>query len=139
MNDRWNFQFDEFVDKLQLAAVIGRDPIKRRAFCAQFAKELAFVSLYLDALSVMGGDAPFLPDPPEDCDFCKVAIEKQGFFVDGQTKGGLSAPWANMCPNCYGDQGVGIGWGIGQLYRHGPQGVWRCIAGGDPRVDTAED
>ncbi len=134
--DRWNLQFKEFIEKLQFAVAIHRDPVGRRQFCTRFAKELAFVSLYLDTLDVTGGDAPFHFDPPQHYDFCDAAIEKHGFFVDGETKDG---PWANMCPNCYADRGVGIGWGLGQLYRLGPSGTWRCIAGGNPRVDTSEE
>ena len=114
--DRWETDFHQFIEQLQLAAVIRRSAEQRRRFCAQFAKELAFVALYLDALDVTGGDAPLHPDPPLHCDLCNVLISKQGFFVDGGTKDGSAA---DMCPHCYAEQGIGIGWGIGQLYRQG--------------------
>jgi len=40
------------------------------------------------------------------CDFCG---HNAGY--DGKTKMG---PWANMCPNCFTDYGVGLGTGKGQ-------------------------
>ena len=41
------------------------------------------------------------------CDFCHNIAE-----VDGKTKEG---PWANMCLGCFGDHGIGLGTGRGQM------------------------
>lgn len=42
-----------------------------------------------------------------------------------------------MCMSCEAQHGVGIGWGVGQLYRierpiDGGEARWFCIAGGNP-------
>lgn len=50
---------------------------------------------------------------PEKCDLCGVKIKSQKFWVDGRTRMG---PWANMCPRCFGQYGVGLGTGAGQKY-----------------------
>jgi hypothetical protein len=128
MTDRSDTNFEAFVTELQLSALLRRNPELRYQFCARFAKELAFVCLYLDVLGVTGGEVQ-VHVPPDTCDFCRRPIAEGDFFVDGQTRDGTLA---NMCPNCYAEHGTGIGWGIGQLYRNCDEGQCRCIAGGDP-------
>lgn len=46
------------------------------------------------------------------CDFCSSTNLSR--FVDGKTHGG---PWAIMCPECFLDNGVGLGTGRGQSYK----------------------
>ena len=58
---------------------------------------------------------------PSSCDICGSAIH-DGHFIDGKT---VMGPWANMCPNCHGSYGVGLGVGLGQEYRQLEQ-----VAGG---------
>jgi hypothetical protein len=129
MTDCGDTDFEAFVTELQLSSLVRRNPELRYQFCAKFAKELAFVSLYLNDLGVTGGEVEDHGGPPDTCDLCKCPIGEVGFFVDGQTHDGS---WANMCPKCYMGHGMGIGWGIGQLYRNCREGRWRCIAGGNP-------
>jgi len=50
---------------------------------------------------------------PEKCDLCGLKLKSQKFFVDGRTRMG---PWANMCPRCFEQYGVGLGTGAGQKY-----------------------
>jgi len=49
---------------------------------------------------------------PSQCDLCHEAIAAA--FVDGKTSMG---PWANMCPDCFAEAGVGLGTGRGQMYQ----------------------
>lgn len=51
-------------------------------------------------------------NPPSNCDICKEKIENT--FIDGKTRRG--GRWANMCSDCFADNGVGIGLGEGQVY-----------------------
>jgi len=48
---------------------------------------------------------------PEVCDICGIKITD--IFYDGRTYYG---PWANMCPTCFKENGVGLGTGSGQLW-----------------------
>ena len=98
------------------------------AVIAKFSREIAMVTLYLDELSVTGSNE-FHAGPPENCDLCNRSVTGFGFFVDGQT---TDSSWANMCPHCYVGKGVGVGWGIGQLYRARENNAWQCVAGGEP-------
>jgi hypothetical protein len=134
--DQWDCDLEAFAKNLQFAGLVARDPQRRRDFIAKFHREIALVSLYLNDLSVTGGSSEFYSDPPQDCDFCNQPVSGFGFFVDGQTADG---PWANMCPNCYAKMGVGIGWGVGQLYRARENSNWQCIAGGQPSTPETED
>ena len=55
---------------------------------------------------------------PERCDVCGDQITDT--FIDGKTRCG---PWACMCPWCHQVEGVGLGIGLGQLYRQ-QDGGW---------------
>jgi hypothetical protein len=132
--DTWECDFVQFVEQLQKSGFIARNPDARAAFNQKFHKELAFVSLYLNDLKVTGGELTAHPDPPENCDHCARQISKFGFFVDGNTTSGL---WSNMCPSCYAEHGIGIGWGVGQLYRKRNSVQWVCIAGGNPDLEQS--
>lgn len=46
------------------------------------------------------------------CDICKSEVLP--VYVDGKTRMG---PWANMCPICYAEYGIGLGEGLGQAYK----------------------
>jgi len=61
---------------------------------------------------------------PEACDICQASIETE--FIDGSTRMG---PWANMCPSCYQQFGVGLGTGRGQHYAKQADGTFAKIAG----------
>jgi hypothetical protein len=134
--DVWDCDLQVFVNDLQAAGQIARNPQRRRDFIAKFRREIALVSLYLNELSVTGGSNELHPDPPASCDFCNRPTASFGFFVDGQTTDGL---WANMCPHCYPIKGAGIGWGIGQLYKMRANNIWQCVAGGQPDKPETED
>lgn len=63
---------------------------------------------------------------PEVCDICKISFRHQKYMIDGAMKpNGIGA---YMCPMCYRLHGVGIGWGVGQLYlRQNDQ--WLLVGG----------
>lgn len=61
---------------------------------------------------------------PEACDVCKAKIGDT--FTDGKTSMG---PWANMCPSCHDDHGVGVGTGRGQTYKREADGRFAKVAG----------
>jgi hypothetical protein len=63
----------------------------------------------------------------EVCDFCKCELDKRALYVDGKVRSGIQ--WANMCANCFEKNGVGIGWGLGQIYARQPNGDWWLVAG----------
>jgi hypothetical protein len=53
--------------------------------------------------------------PFDKCDICENKIKGVAeFFVDGKIKNATC--WALMCPTCFRDHGVGIGYGVGQKY-----------------------
>lgn len=63
-------------------------------------------------------------NPPKECDICHKEIKEK--FVDGGTVWG---PWANMCPECFGNYGIGLGTGRGQEYKKNESGDYVKIAG----------
>lgn len=64
------------------------------------------------------------------CDICGRSLEGLGLYVDGKLR---SQPgWGNMCAKCFSLGGVGLGWGVGQLYSHQLDGQWRLVAGFRP-------
>lgn len=63
---------------------------------------------------------------PEICDICKISFHSQKYMIDGVTK--PSGAGACMCPRCYHLHGVGIGWGVGQLYLR-ENNRWLLVAG----------
>ena len=67
-------------------------------------------------------------DGAMNCDRCACDLNLRGLYVDGRLRGDLM--WSNMCVNCFGDVGEGIGWGNGQLYARQPEGQWLLVAGG---------
>lgn len=63
-------------------------------------------------------------NPPKECDICHNKIGEK--FIDGGTVWG---PWANMCPECFDEYGVGLGTGRGQEYKKNESGEYVKIAG----------
>jgi hypothetical protein len=43
---------------------------------------------------------------PKPCDFCGCTAK-----YDGKT---IMGPWANMCSDCFAENGIGLGLGMGQ-------------------------
>jgi hypothetical protein len=66
-------------------------------------------------------------DPPASCDLCERAFEREEYFVDGRVKGAGACGF--MCTDCFVDHGVGLGLGIGQLYRRERDGRWLLVPG----------
>lgn len=65
-----------------------------------------------------GGEIP-------SCDICDNDMVHEHYMVDGSLPGGA---WANMCAKCFEKNGVGIGWGVGQLYLKTDEG-WLLVGG----------
>ena len=61
----------------------------------------------------------YLGTAPKQCDLCHSTIKVQ--FVDGATQMG---PWADMCPLCHTQKGLGFGTGRGQEYTKQRNGRW---------------
>lgn len=53
---------------------------------------------------------------PNTCDFCGRNCQKT--LYDGKTKLGT---WATMCRTCFTENGVGLGYGVGQRYKLNPK------------------
>ena len=49
---------------------------------------------------------------PKQCEICGEPLTNE--FIDGRTKIGF---WANMCPACHKEFGVGLGIGKGQKFK----------------------
>ena len=100
----------------------------RGKMLATFRHEIAALMIGLRRAQVVGrNDRPF--DPAIACDLCDHPFEQTGLYIDGRVT--RARVWANMCLPCFLEQGSGVGWGVGQLYRHDGRG-WQCIAGGPP-------
>jgi hypothetical protein len=57
----------------------------------------------------------YFVNPPANCDLCERAFAQEECFVDGRVKGAGACGF--MCADCFAEYGVGLGLGIGQLYR----------------------
>jgi len=67
---------------------------------------------------------------PDSCDICKISIENEEFLIDGDVKS--SSGWAYMCSHCFDKYGVGIGYGIGQLFKKTKNDEWLLVGGFPP-------
>lgn len=110
---------------------------QRRQFLDEFRFEFVLISYWLNSLRVTGTELSKATDPPEVCDLCGVDLFRNGLFIDGQIRDGR---WSYMCMSCAAQHGIGIGWGVGQLYKidkpqDGGAARWLCIAGGNPDPD----
>lgn len=56
----------------------------------------------------------WLGDVPEVCDL-DPTHKITNTFIDGRVR--EAGSWANMCPDCHGKYGVGLGQGYGQKYQ----------------------
>jgi len=102
----------------------------------KFKHEIVNLMIGLRRAQVIGWNGRPV-DPAETCDLCSYPVEQAGLYVDGAIKKG-GGMWANMCLPCFLEKGRGVGWGVGQVYRHDGIG-WQCIAGGSPEpVDDDE-
>lgn len=119
---------------------IGLTHKQRCQFLERFHVEIGLLCVWLNRLRVTGGEAEVLTNLPDTCAQCGIDLRLEGLAVDGATHDGS---WKHLCMGCFGESGTGIGWGVGQLYRHEGQcedGIdrWKCIAGGDPRIKRFE-
>jgi hypothetical protein len=64
---------------------------------------------------------------PGACGCCAKDLAQGALFVDGNRKG--DSGWANMCAECFLKEGLGIGWGVGQLYQKQAGGTWLLVGG----------
>lgn len=69
------------------------------------------------------------------CDFCGKIFDHEKYFVDGKTKQG---PWGLMCTKCFGENGIKVEWGYGQLYQNTKDG-WLLVGGYNPEEDSNDD
>lgn len=74
-------------------------------------------------------------NPPSNCDICKEAIIES--FVDGKTK--HNGPWAFMCLKCFATNGLGLGIGLGQLYKKQSDGNFLKIKNRGVNTKTVEE
>ncbi|MCP4122775.1 MAG: hypothetical protein GY751_13565 [Bacteroidetes bacterium] len=123
-----------FLAELEKAQAMPEDQETRALFARRFRSELVLLSFWLNQMKVTGGDLHIAAAPPENCDLCGTNLAVSGLFIDGQV---IDGRWSFMCMPCYDNQGIGIGWGIGQLYRLMPENDeglrnWVAIAGSDP-------
>ncbi|EGQ9318293.1 HNH endonuclease [Vibrio parahaemolyticus] len=72
-------------------------------------------------------------NPPDCCDVCRASLENQTYFVDGAIKS--SSAWAFLCEYCFEKDGVGIGWGLGQLFKKNKHNEWLLVGGFAPESD----
>lgn len=124
----------KFLEALEAAQKNARDHEQRRRFLEMFKSEIILLSFWLHELRIAGGEPTYEISPPERCNLCGVDLAINGLHVDGEIADGR---WSHMCMACFARHGVGVGWGVGQLYRlvgNEAEGepVWRCIAGGNP-------
>jgi hypothetical protein len=68
----------------------------------------------------------YFVNPPANCDLCVRALAQDEYFVDGRVKG---RGCGFMCVDCFGEHGVGLGLGIGQLYRRERDRRWLLVPG----------
>ena len=61
----------------------------------------------------------WIGETPSSCQLCDKSIVSS--FVDGKLKIG---PWASCCLFCHRVHGIGLGTGLGQLYRRQPDNRW---------------
>src|SRR5690606_10891945 len=106
----------------------------------KFKSELVLLSFWMNELRIAGGEPTRSVSAPEHCDSCGGLLVANGLHVDGQVKDGR---WSYMCLTCFGKDGAGLGWGVGQLYRMfgkdtNGMPIWRCIAGGNLEPDSED-
>ena len=118
-----------------------RDKEMATLFRRKSRMQIALVCSWLEDLQITGRERHIAFGAPSECDFCGADLLDDGVYVDGQVTDGS---WGNMCMTCLEKHGSGIGWGVGQLYKHKgqmPDGdpLWVCIAGGAYKDDFSND
>ena len=63
-------------------------------------------------------------NPPTKCDICHSQVGDE--FFDAKT---INGPWANMCTECFNTIGVGLGTGLGQMYKKQEDSSYIKVAG----------
>lgn len=89
------------------------------------------IESHLDEVAdpIQGKERGLVFDGPEECDLCSCMLVEEKYMIDGKIKG--TSGWGHMCSDCFGFNGEGLGWGIGQLYlRQGEN--WLLVAGFPP-------
>ena len=129
-----------FISELEVMQATPDDRAAKAKFLRRFRSELVLMSFWMNQLAVTGGQMEIAASPPGKCDLCGCGLEDKGLFIDGQVTDGR---WSFMCMVCFDKSGVGIGWGVGQLYRLMPpdadgERAWASIAGGNPLLDTGQ-
>lgn len=129
-----------FLAALEVMQANPSDRAAKAQFLQRFRSELVLISFWLNQVAVTGGQVEVAASPPGKCDLCLCSLEENGLFVDGQIVDGR---WSFMCMTCFDKVGVGIGWGVGQLYRLLPPDeegdrAWASIAGGNPSISTGQ-
>jgi hypothetical protein len=71
----------------------------------------------------------FFIGAPEECNLCSGPLSEEKYMIDGKLRS--HSAWACMCGDCFGFEGAGIGWGVGQLYRR-EKDAWLLVAGFPP-------
>ena len=92
------------------------DDIKMPDYYISFAQaidEAKTIIDYDEKTGKIAASKEWLGTPPSNCDICGEPITDE--FIDGKTRMGL---WANMCPKCFKQNGVGLGTGKGQKYQN---------------------
>ena len=84
---------------------------------------------WLDAMVNEGAAVEncYFVNPPANCDLCERAFSQEECFVDGRVRGVGGCGF--MCTDCFGEHGVGLGLGIGQLYRRERDGRSLLVPG----------
>jgi hypothetical protein len=112
-----------------------------KGFNIMHRSEIAKVCRWLDQLKITSGERNISYGAPSKCDLCEADLLDGGLYVDGAIKGGS---WANACMSCFDKHGMGIGWGVGQLYKRkgsfaSGDPLWVCIAGGNQQPILEEN
>lgn len=139
MTNEESIQWNKFLDALENIQKIN-DFNERKSFFETFKSELVLLSAWLHEAKITGGMPNIVINPDINCNFCNANLIDTKYFVDGQIK---DTRWSYMCLPCFGQHGIGISWGLGQLYKlrgvsQDGDAMWVCIAGGDPNIDLPQ-
>jgi hypothetical protein len=75
----------------------------------------------------------YYQNAPDRCDLCEISFEGEKYLIDGKIK--KHRMWACLCVDCFNEEGSGIGWGVGQLYRKTSEDSWLQVSGFRPYED----
>lgn len=124
----------QLLSELETIVESGLGSLLTLAFDTQNKAEVLILIIRLHEAGLIAPSAGQYDGPSENCDLCGADLNEIGWFIDGRIKG--SPAWACMCPDCFIENGKGLRWGSGQLYRKmmDDEGevVWALIAGSEP-------